>query len=413
MDDVIHAGASVILWVVVLARAGMVRGPATQRSLWFALACLACGETLHVQPVFAVAEATLGVGGATVVKQAFTIGAATGVLLLLRGITGAVGGQRRLVALTAAATLAMAAPLLLAAPTDAPANLGEQAETYTSSWAWTTHWAAILTYLGWALVATTKLCLNYSRRAAPGPLRTGLQFIGAGTTAGLLLLALKVAVLTAGFAGAGRLFAGVGEAVEAALLACSLLLIAVGSGYEGVVAARVRLVEALAARRSLCRLRPLWRLMYATVPYIVLTPGARGVLGARFSTRDRLYRRVMEIRDGLLALAPYAHPDVRHRARLDAGAAGKQGADADAVAEAVWLSVAVRAKTHGQSPPRVATGQRVLGSGSFAEEVRWLEHLAAAYEQCPLVEHLAALQGARTAAGPGAGPARTDAARSA
>ena len=94
-------------------------------------------------------------------------------------------------ALTAAATLTMAAPLLLTAPTQAPSSLEQQAHAYTSSWAWVIHWAAILSYLGWALVGGTTLCFGYARRAAPGPLRTGLLLIGTGIAAGLGVIALK------------------------------------------------------------------------------------------------------------------------------------------------------------------------------------------------------------------------------
>ncbi|MFD0658600.1 MAB_1171c family putative transporter [Thermocatellispora tengchongensis] len=70
--------------------------------------------------------------------------------------------------------------------------------------------------------------------------------------------------------------------------------------------------------RAYQALRPLWRALYAADPRIALTPAAPVLLDlvAVRDLRFRLYRRVIEIRDGRLALMPYLDPDVAAAARV-------------------------------------------------------------------------------------------------
>lgn len=390
MTDVVHTIAASVLWLVVVYRAGMVREGGTQRSLWLALVSLACGQTLQIKPAYDVMESALGVpGGAAVAKHVLALGAAAGVLLLLRGLTGSTEGARRLSVLAGLALAAMLAPLFLDHQADVPLELEQRAEFYASSWSWVVHWAAFLLYLSWALAGATRMCSQYGRHAPAGPLRTGLRLVGLGTTVGFGYVALKVTVVVAGFFVLSPLLVGIDQAGEAAILGCSVILIAVGSGYEALALRWSTLAGYVAMRRSMRRLYPLWKDLYEAVPYIALSPGASGsLLSAPLSTRDRLYRRVMEIRDGLLALRPYAHPEVRSRALAAATAAGRCGADADAVAEAVWLKVALRARMRGAAAAPSGVTRRAVGGTDFSEEVRWLEHIAVAHRSCPLVTRL-------------------------
>ncbi|MER5777487.1 MAB_1171c family putative transporter [Streptomyces sp. NPDC002039] len=92
---------------------------------------------------------------------------------------------------------------------------------------------------------------------------------------------------------------------------------------------RVRAVQAWwADYRNFRRLRPLWYALYRAHPEISLQPASRSDLLALWDLRFRLHRRVIEIRDGCLALggqvtpglpsAPGPEGSVEERARWEA-----------------------------------------------------------------------------------------------
>jgi hypothetical protein len=146
---------------------------------------------------------------------------------------------------------------------------------------------------------------------------------------------------------------------------------------------RVRTV--LRAYRTLLALRPLWSAMRQAFPEMVLWRPARSAVELRgvAGVRLRLYRRVIEIRDGMLALRDHLP------ARTVIG-------DADpAAAEARAITVALRRRGAGQpaaSPPR----QWAPVGPEMADEVAWLCAVSAAYRRI-------SAEGARTPtpAGPG------------
>jgi hypothetical protein len=98
----------------------------------------------------------------------------------------------------------------------------------------------------------------------------------------------------------------------------------------------------------------------------------------------RLYRRVIEIRDGRLALAEFLDPATARSTRAAAEAAGLPEAEADGISEAALLLDAVKRKAQGcptdrPPPPSPDT------SDTLADEVEWLLRVAR-----PLRRHRAA-----------------------
>ncbi|MEU3711089.1 MAB_1171c family putative transporter [Streptomyces catenulae] len=128
--------------------------------------------------------------------------------------------------------------------------------------------------------------------------------------------------------------------------------------------------------RSYLRLWPLWRALYRAVPDIVLDPPPLRHLGHLLPPRDldyRLYRCVIEIRDGQRALLPYVPPDLgRHLGTL------LPGPDAEACA----LAVALQEKRAGRVPGPSAAGPGAEGSGRSAglqDDIAWLVRVADAF----------------------------------
>ena len=95
----------------------------------------------------------------------------------------------------------------------------------------------------------------------------------------------------------------------------------------------------------------------------------------------RLYRRVIEIRDGLLALRSYRDPEVRIRARQCGEAAGLTGDELRAAVAAAQLKAAVDAKAQGRLAP--ATDDREIfelrRGNDLTAEAAWLGQIARAY----------------------------------
>lgn len=131
------------------------------------------------------------------------------------------------------------------------------------------------------------------------------------------------------------------------------------------------------------RLWPLWHMLYTAAPAIALDP-PRSRWADLLALRDldyRLYRRIIEIRDGQLALAPYADlaPPLQQSAQ-------HRGAPTAAVHQAHRLRHAARTLIAGQvqrSTEAVTHSPDASSSASPAEELDWLLQLSTALRQLP------------------------------
>ena len=137
----------------------------------------------------------------------------------------------------------------------------------------------------------------------------------------------------------------------------------------GVAVSYPRARSALIAYRSLLALRPLWKAMRDAFPAIILFSPRRAVieLAGVDDVHLRLYRRVIEIRDGMLAL----------REHLPEGYA----TDGDpAVAEARGILLALRARAEGE-PANGRPGAWAPVGPEMADEVAWLRRVSRAYRR--------------------------------
>ncbi|MCA1186705.1 MULTISPECIES: MAB_1171c family putative transporter [unclassified Saccharopolyspora] len=111
---------------------------------------------------------------------------------------------------------------------------------------------------------------------------------------------------------ASRLFLGVDPIPATAtwttpVLAVGITTFFLGIGYPGARTALIKIHLWFEARRTYRRLRPLWEALVERFPTIALFPMAtprRERLHLR-AMRLRTYRRIVEIRDGLVCLSPY------------------------------------------------------------------------------------------------------------
>ncbi|GAA4250116.1 MAB_1171c family putative transporter [Dactylosporangium darangshiense] len=213
-------------------------------------------------------------------------------------------------------------------------------------------------------------------------LRRGLLLNAVGAAFGLGYAAGKAVSIVARWLGSSALddvnilWAPVSACVGAVLIAVSSSLPAWAPNAE----------TAVLRFRRYRRMEPLWRAVRDAKPSVILEPEV-GRLD-RWDPRrleDRLYRRVIEIRDGLLAARPGFSDGAAARARAAAEAAGLPPEEADAVAEAARIAPALRPSAE---PPAEATEARAPAEPEAADpdaEADWLGRVAQALARSPHV----------------------------
>ncbi|WP_431044408.1 MAB_1171c family putative transporter [Streptomyces sp. P1-3] len=240
---------------------------------------------------------------------------------------------------------------------------------------------------GAGMIEIIRLCRRYGRVAGRQWLRRGLYSTAIGASACLVYCLNRLASLIAVQCGLDplewELLTPVANGTGIFFLVAGLTMPSWGPG----VSKRRRLVRNFVTYQ---RLHPLWSALYAAVPDIALNPRRTGRL-ARFLPGDisyRLYRSVIEIQDGLLALRPYMDPAVAAGARKAAEEAGLSGDRLHAVVQARSLESALRAKHDNRPPVRTSTvlvpeaakgGRTAQAEPGYTEEVAWLLHVARAY----------------------------------
>jgi hypothetical protein len=235
--------------------------------------------------------------------------------------------------------------------------------------------AVFLGYVAYVLGDVMIGCWHYAGSAG-GALGVGLRLMAAGCGCALVYAAFKVAALTLAALGPGMpalLQSTIGQAV----VVLAGVLVAVGATLPAMVrrgqVAR-RWWRSYSAHEQLY---PLWSALIAVTPGLALEPPSRRIRD-RLRVRDmdmRLYRRVIEIRDGRLELRELFAPSVVVASRALASARGLQGRAAEAFVEAKVLESALVAATKGQGVDEPWVGASPQGD-STADEVDWLREVA-------------------------------------
>ncbi|GAA4947772.1 hypothetical protein GCM10023205_04690 [Yinghuangia aomiensis] len=199
---------------------------------------------------------------------------------------------------------------------------------YAGEAAATAYWVIFMSYLaialGWALV----ISVSYRREADKSPLRTGLGWVAAGATVGVGYIVHKNVYVIGRQFGIDLMAPNTSTAVTAALFGISLVLITVGTTIPLAAA----WLDAARDHNNDRRLKPLWATLVEVQPTIVL--------GSDAETGNRLYRRYIEIQDGLLELRDFSDVASFASASAYAKAQGMTTEAAEAFAEAVRIRVA-------------------------------------------------------------------------
>jgi hypothetical protein len=250
-----------------------------------------------------------------------------------------------------------------------------------------------LVYLaGFGLAAGNigRLAWRYGRIATRPSLQLGLLFVTFGGIAGLLYAIQDIAYLVGHRV--GLFYPREGSVLLTQVLVfVSAASFTIGStlpewGHRAGVPA---LYNWVSSYRSLRRLYPLWRALHEATPEIALmAPVSRleDVLGLR-EINFRLYRRVVEIRDGALALRPYRAFWAERLARHLCEWNRVPTEDAPLVVEAASLAAAIELKRLNKRIAPSACEPLTMGQGGadLASEVVILERLAHHFRRSKVV----------------------------
>jgi hypothetical protein len=270
-------------------------------------------------------------------------------------------GRRRRVLVTVTAVAALAAVFAAAPVHDQPlpgltaAAAGEPVLV--------AYWAVYLIALSAALVGIVRVTLTAVRTFPAGPLRTGMAWMGVGALIGLAYCTHKAAFLALAATGTAEPSTAVMERVQSALLTATVALSITGLMWPN--ARRWPGPRHLLAYRTYRRLEPLWRAYVEAEPAIALEQYTRRLrpLG---DIELRLYRRIIEIRDGMLAVQRYGDYQTRERATRYAEQAGHR--TPEIVGEAAWLEAARRRKLRGDHPIEETEQPRIIGGDDLTTE---------------------------------------------
>ncbi|GAA0643360.1 hypothetical protein GCM10010174_77750 [Kutzneria viridogrisea] len=349
------------MWLVALVKAPAALRQPRQRALWAAITTIAVAMTLRLDGVDVLLQRVLG--DAHTIDLARQVFATADSAALLCFVFLASGRSRYVLRILSLAAVVAGVLLYIDAvsPPHARNVVGEDGPLPV-------YWIIYFSVLFVSDLTCATVCWYNGRRADERPLRLGLTTFAAGLALACVLWVLFAVYLVTGWEPAEQLLSPV-TGVEALFLAAGVLVASSGS-----------LLRPVHSLLTLRRLTPLWRDISLAVPSVVLVPPSRGLTAPGM----RIYRMVIEIRDGLLVLRNYVPPALLRRAREHVAAQGVPQEQADAAVTACWVATAIASRGAGAQPqpepPRIAH----LGGGHLDTEIDFLRELARAYRS-PLV----------------------------
>ena len=251
------------------------------------------------------------------------------------------------------------------------------------------YWLVFLGFLGVALFDIVRLDLAHAERADNPSLKLGLRTVALGGIVGLGYVANE-GLYVLGRQVDATYPLGDKDMVTTVLVAGGTSLMIIGSTMPawGPVVGIPAAARWLDRYRMLRTLYPLWIDLYRASPEIALAPPSSPMKDA-LSLRDlnvSLYRRVVEIRDGLLTLRPYVDPRVREDAIALGRSTGLAGDELVTVAEAVTVAAAIRAKRRGHAAADGGLVAAAPADSDLGAEAAYLTRLSRAYRSSPVVK---------------------------
>ncbi|SHH09713.1 MAB_1171c family putative transporter [Streptoalloteichus hindustanus] len=358
------------MWLVAFVKAPQAMRHPQQRALWLAITTIAAAMTLRLDGIDRVLHGL--VRDPHTIDLARQVFATADAAALLCFVLLAAGRPRMIPPVLVIGGSVLVALLWIDATSPPHVRNVVDADPGPSP----AYWALYFAFLFVADFVCAVVCCYHGRRADHRPLRVGLLMFGIGMGLACLLWILFLLYLATESPVALALLSPV-TGIEALFLAGGVL-----------VASSAALFRPLLSLVALLELRPLWRDVTAAVPTVVMVEAHRGVTMLTAPSL-RVYRTIIEIRDGLLFLRNYVAPATVRAAREHVVASGVAEELVDATVTACWLAAALDGRRRGEEPQPEPPNLASQGGTQLDAEVQFLRQLSRAYRS-PLVRDFAA-----------------------
>jgi hypothetical protein len=374
-----HYGPALLACVVIivrLARHRRHRRSTTSRMGWIVLLAIALSLTVKAPAIYHAVSVLTGIPNiGRLIDHTCILVAGWGALRILLHINHPDEVRQRSLPHAVWIALAFTGMCLLFAYADTPVDAVRFAGRYGRTPGVLEYWLVYLAGMLPAYLNIAWLAARYAGMATDSAVRLGLGLISAGT-----LCSVAYHIHKGLFFAARRFGIHYPKAVSMPLdryltLAAAILVLI------GVALPNWRTPAVVGTYRKLLRLRPLWLALYRVNPQIALVP-PRSLPLELLDVRDldlRLYRRVVEIRDGRLALRAHLDPEVAEAARAAAAGSGLTEQKLDALVEATTLYSAIQAAQAGSAPPADSSPVAASGGRDLAGDIAFLDDVAMAY----------------------------------
>ncbi|MFF7981766.1 MAB_1171c family putative transporter [Streptomyces sp. NPDC007901] len=243
-------------------------------------------------------------------------------------------------------------------------------------------------YLCWSLCVLARALVRHARQTPPGPLRTGLR-LAALATATAVVWTLWTLDDAAANITTGR--QGLSEDLLSTTLGMLTAVLVTAGATATLWGERITApLRRLRARRTHRALEPLWTALHTELPEIALDPDAARRPALRQAEFAR-YRRVIEIRDGILALRPDQRAEALDRTVRALDGTGLAAVDREAVLEAAVIAAALEDKRAGRlydGAPDQAGPTPSARLETVEDEAAWLVRVARAFTRSPVVRDI-------------------------
>ncbi|MEV8392000.1 MULTISPECIES: MAB_1171c family putative transporter [unclassified Streptomyces] len=246
--------------------------------------------------------------------------------------------------------------------------------------------ALFAVYGSWCLYVLGRELARHARGTGPGLLRTGLRLMTLAAVSGVVWTSWALHDIAVNLTDGRQ---GLGEDLVSSVLGAITAVLATGGASATLWGDRLAAPGRwLRAYRTYRALEPLWAALYAELPEIALPASAADRRPGPRRTEFALYRRVIEIRDGHLALRPYVHPRVPRWAAEELGRRTYER-DHDAILEAAVIAAALENKRAGRRQDSAPHGHAAHTPppmpGTVEGEAAWLLRVTGAFRHSATV----------------------------
>ncbi|RCG28227.1 hypothetical protein DQ384_24145 [Sphaerisporangium album] len=355
------------------------------RALGAFVLCVAIAAVLNI-PVLRTAVDEIGVGLAKLAVNLFTVLCAFFLLAFFTYSAYGSAARHRLrvrLGLLGLASAVMVGAWLLApdAVRAAPADMANGHDPHATVFV-----LAALGYQGYALVLNLRSSASFSRASARVQLKRGLKVLAVAQASLLAAAISKITValaqaLTSADPGALRPL----NTAYLWLVFTGIVTAIVGVGYLAVTDMIAAVPVWRRHRRAYRQLRPLWAALNAAFPDLALNrvpmSRLRDAVGLR-PTHRSYYRRVVEIRDGIVQLGPYYDRGTAEAAEAAGREAGRSGAALESEVQAALIADALRRKARDEPAPDPHPIP-AHGGHDLESDAEWLSRLSVLMAEPP------------------------------